>query len=50
LRPRRRVVERAVSGGSSEHIDTTLCGQSSIRVEVRRRSGSGPFTVTVMRP
>ena len=50
LRPRRRVVERAVSGGSSEQIDTTLCGQSSIRVEVRRRSGSGPFTVSVTRP
>jgi hypothetical protein len=50
LRPRRRVVERGVSGGSEEQIDTTLCGQSSIQLEVRRRRGSGPFTVTVTRP
>ena len=50
LQPRRRVLDRAVSGGSEEQVDTTLCGQSSIRVEVRRRSGSGPFTLTVTRP
>jgi hypothetical protein len=50
LQPRRRVLDRAVSGGSEEQVDTTLCGQSSIRVEVRRRGGSGPFTVTVTRP
>jgi len=50
LRPRRRVVSRAVSGGSNEKIELNLCGQSAIHVEVRRRSGSGPFTVSVTRP
>jgi hypothetical protein len=50
LRPRRRIVGRAVSSGSEEQLGITLCGQSSIRVEVRRRSGSGPFTVSVTRP
>jgi hypothetical protein len=47
---RRRVIDRAVSGGSVEQLDTTLCGQEAIRVEVRRRSGTGPFTVSVTRP
>jgi hypothetical protein len=50
LRPRRRVVSRAVSGGSDEQIELNLCGQNAIHVEVRRRSGSGPFTVSVSRP
>jgi hypothetical protein len=50
LRPRRRIVGRATSSGSEEQLQTTLCGQSSIQVEVRRRSGSGPFTVSVTRP
>jgi hypothetical protein len=50
LRSRRRVVQRAVSSGSSEQIDMSVCGQTSIRLEVRRRSGTGPFTVTVTRP
>jgi hypothetical protein len=49
-RVRRRVIDRAVSGGSVEQLDTTLCGQEAIRVEVRRRSGTGPFTVSVTRP
>jgi hypothetical protein len=50
FRVRRRVIHRAVSVSSSEQIDMNLCGQSSIRVEVRRRSGAGPFTVSVTRP
>lgn len=50
VRLRRRVVERSVTAGSTEQLDLTQCGQSSIRVEVRRRSGSGPFTVSVTRP
>lgn len=50
LRPRRRVVHRAVTGGSEERIEMTACGQGSVRVEVRRRSGTGPFSVTVARP
>ncbi len=50
LRPRRRIVSRAVTGGSNEQIALNLCGQSSIHIEVRRRSGSGPFTVSVTRP
>jgi hypothetical protein len=50
FRVSRRVINRSASSGSSEQIDMTLCGQSSIQVEVRRRSGSGPFTVTVTRP
>jgi hypothetical protein len=50
FRVRRRVIDRAVSVSSSEQIDMNLCGQSSIRVEVRRRSGAGPFTVSVTRP
>ena len=50
FRVRRRVIDRAVSVSSSEQIDLNLCGQSSIRVEVRRRSGAGPFTVSVTRP
>ncbi len=49
-RVRRRVIDRAVSGGSFERLDLTLCGQEAIRVEVRRRSGAGPFTVIVTRP
>jgi hypothetical protein len=49
-RPRRRVLEQAVSSGSSEQLDITVCGQSSLRVEVRRRSGTGPFWVSVRRP
>lgn len=49
-RVRRRVIERAVSGGSNEQLDLTVCGQSSIQVEVRRISGSGPFSVSVTRP
>jgi hypothetical protein len=49
-RSRRHIIERAVSGGSSEQVETTVCGQSSLRVEVRRRSGSGPFSVTLTRP
>jgi hypothetical protein len=47
---RRRVLARGVSGDSSEQLDLTLCGQDALRVEVRRRSGSGPFTVSVTRP
>jgi hypothetical protein len=50
FRVRRRVIDRAVSSSSSEQIDMNLCGQSSIRVEVRRRSGAGPFAVSVTRP
>jgi hypothetical protein len=50
LRPRRRIVSRAVTGGSNEQIGLNLCGQSAIHVEVRRRSGSGPFSVSVTRP
>ena len=49
-RTRREVVSRAVSSGSSEQIQMQLCGQSSIQLEVRRLSGSGPFTVSVTRP
>jgi hypothetical protein len=48
--PRRRVLARGVSGDASEQLDLTLCGQDAIRVEVRRRSGSGPFTVSFTRP
>ncbi|MGH2982569.1 MAG: hypothetical protein ACRDKV_11075, partial [Solirubrobacterales bacterium] len=47
---RRRVLRRAVSGGSSEQLNMTLCGRQAIRVEVRRRSGTGPFTVSFTRP
>jgi len=50
FRVRRRVIDRAVSVSSSEQLDLNLCGQSSIRIEVRRRSGAGPFTVSVTRP
>ncbi len=50
LRVRRRVIDRAVSGGSSEQLDLSVCGQTSIRVEVRRHGGSGPFSVSVTRP
>jgi hypothetical protein len=49
-RPRRRVIERAVSAGSSEHLELQMCGQKAIQVEVRRRSGDGPFSVSVTRP
>ena len=49
-KPRRRVVSRSVSGGANEQIDMQVCGQSSIQLEVRRRSGSGPFTVSVTHP
>ena len=49
-RPRRRVIERAVTAGSSEQLELQACGQSGLRVEVRRRSGEGPFTVSVTRP
>jgi len=48
--PRRRVIDRAVSAGSSEHLQLQMCGQKSIQVEVRRRSGEGPFSVSVTRP
>lgn len=47
---RRRIIDRAVSSGSSEQVSMNLCGQEAIRVEVRRRSGTGPFTVSVTRP
>jgi hypothetical protein len=50
LRLRLRVVHRAATGGSEERIAMTVCGQGSIQVEVRRRSGTGPFAVTVARP
>jgi hypothetical protein len=46
----RRVIDRAVTGDSQEQIDLGVCGQSSIQVEVRRVSGSGPFSVSVTRP
>jgi hypothetical protein len=49
-RLRRRVVSRAASSGSNEQIQMQLCGRSSIQLEVRRRSGSGPFSVSVTRP
>jgi hypothetical protein len=49
-KPRRRVIQRSVTGGSSERLTMTSCGQSVIRVEVRRRSGRGPFSVSVTRP
>jgi hypothetical protein len=49
-RPRRRVITRSVSRGSSEQLEMTLCGHSSIQLEVRRRSGAGPFSVSVTRP
>ena len=52
--PRRYAVSKAFvvdsRGCSSEQLDLNLCGQSSIRIEVRRRSGAGPFTVSVTRP
>ena len=47
---RRRVISRAASAGSSERLTINLCGQEAIRVEVRERGGSGPFTVSVTRP
>jgi hypothetical protein len=50
LPPRRQVVSRSVSPAASEQIQMQLCGRSSIQLEVRRLSGSGPFTVTVTRP
>lgn len=50
VKPRRRVIDRATSSGSSERIEMTLCGQGEIQVEVRRRTGSGPFSVSVTRP
>jgi hypothetical protein len=50
LTARRRVIQRSVSVGSSEQLDLQSCGQSVIRVEVRRRVGRGPFTVSVTRP
>jgi hypothetical protein len=49
-RPRRKVLHRSVSGGSSEHLEFQSCGQSAVWVEVRRRSGEGPFRVSVTRP
>jgi hypothetical protein len=49
-RLRRRVIGRAATAGSTEQLDFGVCGQSSIQVEVRRVSGSGPFTVTLTRP
>jgi hypothetical protein len=49
-RLRRRVIQRAATGGSSEELNLSVCGQSSIQVEVRRISGSGPFSVSVTRP
>ncbi len=47
---RRRVIERGVSAGSSEQLELQMCGQKAVQVEVRRRSGEGPFTVSVTRP
>ena len=49
-RPRRKILGRAVSSGPSEHLEFQSCGQSAMWVEVRRRSGEGPFTVSVTRP
>jgi hypothetical protein len=48
--PRRKVLGRAVSSGPSEHLEFQTCGQSAMWVKVRRRSGEGPFTVSVTRP
>jgi hypothetical protein len=50
LRTRRRVVARGASIGSQEQIDMSVCGQTSVTVEVRRRTGTGPFTVSVTHP
>ena len=50
VKVRRSVIQRSVSSGSSEQLEMTLCGHSSIQVEVRRRSGAGPFSVSVTRP
>jgi hypothetical protein len=50
VKVRRSVIQRSVSSGSSEQLQMTLCGHSSIQVEVRRRSGTGPFSVSVTRP
>jgi hypothetical protein len=47
---RRKVISRAASVGSSEQVTMNLCGQEAITVEVRRRSGSGQFAVSVTRP
>jgi len=47
---RRKVISRAASPGSDEQVTLQLCGQEAIQVEVRHRSGSGPFTVSVTRP
>jgi hypothetical protein len=44
------VIGRAVTAGTTEHLEIQTCGQSATWVEVRRRSGEGPFTVTVTRP
>ena len=49
-RLRRKVLSRAVSDGPGEHLEVQSCGQSAMCVEVRRRSGEGPFTVSVTRP
>lgn len=49
-RTRRRVLRRGASVGSDEQIQMSACGRQSLRVEVRRQSGSGPFSVTVTRP
>jgi len=49
-RVRRKVISPAASHGSSEQVTLQLCGQEAIQVEVQHRSGSGPFTVSVIRP
>jgi hypothetical protein len=49
-RPRRKVIGRAATEGPSEHLEIQSCGQGAMWIEVRRRSGEGPFTVTVTRP
>ncbi|MEK6277050.1 MAG: hypothetical protein AABM29_03445 [Actinomycetota bacterium] len=47
---RGRVLERDSAGRSTKRVSARVCGERAVRIEVRRRSGTGPFTVKIARP
>lgn len=47
---RERTLARSDGGGGRERIKFMICGRNSLRIAVRRVSGSGPYVLRVSRP
>ena len=45
-----QILRRVTGGGLKRRVDAAVCGERAVRIEVRRRSGAGPFSVKISRP